>query len=181
MVHGWRQYGADPLELFFGDLCDAEFILDAVRSFRPGAIVHHTEQRSAPYSMIDRKHAVDTQSNNAIGTMNVMFAIAEVDRDIHLVKLGTMGEYGTPNIDIEEGWLTVEHNGRTDRMLFLKKPGSFYHFSKVLDSHNIEFGCRIWGLRATDLNQGVVATGVRRGAGGRGGWCVRRPWTRRTR
>jgi UDP-sulfoquinovose synthase len=106
--------------------------------------------------MIDRRHAVYTQSNNVIGTLNVMFAIAEVDRDIHLVKLGTMGEYGTPNIDIEEGWLTVEHNGRTDRVLFPKKPGSFYHLSKVHDSHNIEFGCRTWGLRATDLNQGVV-------------------------
>jgi UDP-sulfoquinovose synthase len=91
-----------------------------------------------------------------IGNLNVLFAIGEVDRDIHLVKLGTMGEYGTPNIDIEEGWLEVEHKGRTDRMLFPKKPGSFYHLSKVHDSHNIEFACRIWGLRATDLNQGVV-------------------------
>ncbi|MBW3603814.1 MAG: NAD-dependent epimerase/dehydratase family protein, partial [Actinobacteria bacterium] len=78
------------------------------------------------------------------------------DRDIHLVKLGTMGEYGTPEIDIEEGWLDVTHNGRTDRMLFPKRPGSFYHLSKVHDSHNIEFACRIWGLRATDLNQGIV-------------------------
>jgi len=91
-----------------------------------------------------------------VGNLNVMYAIADIDRDIHLVKLGTMGEYGTPNIDIEEGWLEVEHNGRKDRMLYPKKPGSFYHLSKVHDSHNIEFGCRIWGLRATDLNQGVV-------------------------
>jgi UDP-sulfoquinovose synthase len=130
--------------------------MEAVRRFRPDAIVHYAEQRSAPYSMIDRKHAVYTQANNLVGTLNVMFAIAAVDREIHLVKLGTMGEYGTPNIDIEEGWLTVEHNGRTDRMLFPKKAGSFYHLSKVHDSHNIEFGCRVWGLRATDLNQGVV-------------------------
>lgn len=155
-VQVWREVSGHQLELFVGDLCHAEFILDAVRRFRPGAIVHYAEQRAAPYSMIDRKHAVYTQSNNVIGTLNVMFAIAEVDRDIHLVKLGTMGEYGAPNIDIEEGWLTVEHNGRTDRMLFPKKAGSFYHLSKMHDSHNIEFGCRIWGLRATDLNQGVV-------------------------
>jgi len=86
----------------------------------------------------------------------VMYAIADIDRDIHLVKLGTMGEYGTPNIDIEEGWITIEHNGRSDRVMYPKRPGSFYHLSKVHDSHNIEFGCRIWGLRATDLNQGVV-------------------------
>jgi UDP-sulfoquinovose synthase len=106
--------------------------------------------------MIDQAHAVYTQTNNVVGNLNVMYAIADLDREIHLVKLGTMGEYGTPNIDIEEGWLEVEHNGRRDRMLYPKKPGSFYHLSKVHDSHNIEFGCRIWGLRATDLNQGVV-------------------------
>jgi UDP-sulfoquinovose synthase len=106
--------------------------------------------------MIDRKHAVYTQTNNVVGTLNVLYAIAELDPAIHLVKLGTMGEYGTPNIDIEEGWLTVSHNGRSDRMLYPKRPGSFYHLSKVHDSHNIEFTCRIWGLRATDLNQGIV-------------------------
>jgi UDP-sulfoquinovose synthase len=91
-----------------------------------------------------------------VGTLNVMFAIGEINRDIHLVKLGTMGEYGTPNIDIEEGWLEVTHKGRKDRMLYPKRPGSFYHLSKVHDSHNLEFGCRIWGLRVTDLNQGIV-------------------------
>ena len=155
-VQAWREVSGTELGVFIGDLCDAEFVLDTVRRFRPDAIVHYAEQRAAPYSMIDRKHAVYTQYNNVIGNLNVMFAIAEVDRDIHLVKLGTMGEYGTPNIDIEEGWLEVEHNGRKDRMLFPKKPGSFYHLSKVHDSHNIEFACRIWGLRATDLNQGVV-------------------------
>jgi UDP-sulfoquinovose synthase len=106
--------------------------------------------------MIDQAHAVYTQTNNVVGTLNLIYAIAEVDPSIHLVKLGTMGEYGTPNIDIEEGWLEITHNGRTDRMLYPKKPGSFYHLSKVHDSHNIEFACRIWGLRATDLNQGIV-------------------------
>ncbi len=127
-----------------------------VADFRPEAIVHYAEQRAAPYSMIDQAHAVYTQTNNVVGNLNVMYAIADTDRDIHLVKLGTMGEYGTPNIDIEEGWLEVEHNGRRDRMIYPKRPGSFYHCSKVHDSTNIEFGCRIWGLRATDLNQGVV-------------------------
>src|SRR5260370_20394910 len=106
--------------------------------------------------MIVRVHAVSTQQNNVVGNLNLLFAIAETNPDIHLVKLGTMGEYGTPNIDIEEGWLEVEHKGRKDRVLFPKRPGSFYHLSKVHDSHNIEFACRIWNLRATDLNQGVV-------------------------
>jgi len=106
--------------------------------------------------MIDRAHAVYTQVNNVVGTLNLLYAIAEVDPDIHLVKLGTMGEYGTPNIDIEEGFIEVTHRGRTDVLPFPKQPGSFYHLSKVHDSHNIAFSCRNWGLRSTDLNQGVV-------------------------
>ncbi len=106
--------------------------------------------------MIDRKHAVYTQVNNVAGTLNLLYAIAEQDRDIHLVKLGTMGEYGTPNIDIEEGFIEITHRGRTDVLPYPKQPGSFYHLSKVHDSHNIMFACRIWGIRATDLNQGIV-------------------------
>ncbi|HTX62892.1 MAG TPA: NAD-dependent epimerase/dehydratase family protein, partial [Acidimicrobiales bacterium] len=126
------------------------------RDFRPDTIVHFAEQRAAPYSMVDRKHAVYTQVNNVVGTMNVLYAIKEIDPDIHLVKLGTMGEYGYPDIDIEEGFIEITHRGRTDTLPFPKQPGSFYHLSKVHDSHNIEFACRIWGIRATDLNQGIV-------------------------
>jgi UDP-sulfoquinovose synthase len=106
--------------------------------------------------MIDREHAVYTQVNNVVGTLNLLYAIADIDPGIHLVKLGTMGEYGTPNIDIEEGFIEINHKGRTDRLPFPKQPGSFYHLSKVHDSHNIEFTCRAWNLRATDLNQGIV-------------------------
>jgi UDP-sulfoquinovose synthase len=152
----WEETTGRRIESFQGDLTDADFAYDAIRRFGPESIVHFAEQRAAPYSMIDRKHAVYTQTNNIVGTLNVMFAMGELDRDIHMVKLGTMGEYGTPNIDIEEGWLEVEHNGRSDRVLYPKRPGSFYHLSKVHDSHNLEFGCRIWGLRVTDLNQGIV-------------------------
>jgi len=155
-VAAWQEVSGQQLTAYTGDLCDADFVYRVLGEFRPEAIVHFAEQRAAPYSMIDRRHAVYTQQNNVIGTLNLMYAIAELDPDIHLVKLGTMGEYGTPNIDIEEGWLEVEHRGRKDRMLFPKKPGSFYHLSKVHDSHNLEFGCRVWGLRVTDLNQGVV-------------------------
>ena len=155
-VKAWREVTGTEITCYTGDLCDADFVYDTFRAFAPDAVVHFAEQRAAPYSMIDRRHAVYTQTNNVVGTLNVMYAIGEIDRDIHIVKLGTMGEYGQPNIDIEEGWLEVEHNGRTDRVLYPKKPGSFYHLSKVHDSHNLEFGCRVWGLRVTDLNQGVV-------------------------
>jgi UDP-sulfoquinovose synthase len=106
--------------------------------------------------MISRDHAVYTQYNNVVNTLNVLFAMRDLAPDSHLVKLGTMGEYGTPNIDIEEGYIQIRHNGREDRLPFPKLPGSLYHCSKVHDSTNVHFGCRIWGLRATDLNQGVV-------------------------
>jgi UDP-sulfoquinovose synthase len=155
-VRAWHEVSGETVTALHGDLLDADTVYEAIRDFAPEAIVHFAEQRSAPYSMIDRKHAVYTQTNNVAGTLNVMFAMGEINRDIHLVKLGTMGEYGTPNIDIEEGWLNVTHNGRSDRMLFPKRPGSFYHLSKVHDSHNLEFGCRVWDLRVTDLNQGIV-------------------------
>ncbi len=155
-IAAWGEVGGQQIKSYVGDLCDADFVHRMVRDFHPDTIVHFGEQRAAPYSMISQAHAVYTQTNNVVGNLNVMYAIADIDRDIHLVKLGTMGEYGQPNIDIEEGWIEIEHKGRKDRMIYPKKPGSFYHLSKVHDSHNIEFGCRIWGLRATDLNQGVV-------------------------
>jgi UDP-sulfoquinovose synthase len=142
--------------LFVGDVTDYDFLLGAIKQFEPEAIIHFAEQRSAPYSMIDRKHAVSTQVNNVVGTLNVLFAIREVQPDCHLIKLGTMGEYGTPNIDIEEGYIEIEHNGRREVVPFPKQPGSFYHLSKVHDSHNMMFATKIWGIRATDLNQGVV-------------------------
>ncbi|MDP2593180.1 MAG: NAD-dependent epimerase/dehydratase family protein [bacterium] len=131
-------------------------LLDILGEFKPQAIVHYAEQPSAPYSMISCARAVNTEVNNIAGTLNVLHAMKNVVPEAHLVKLGTMGEYGTPDIDIEEGWIDIEHKGRKARMLYPKQPGSFYHASKVADSVNIEFACRVWGLRATDLNQGVV-------------------------
>jgi UDP-sulfoquinovose synthase len=155
-VSHWKKVSGHSVEVRIGNLTDAAFTYGIVAEAQPDAIVHFGEQRSAPYSMIDREHAVYTQVNNVVGNLNVMYAIQEIDPDIHLVKLGTMGEYGYPNIDIEEGFIEITHKGRTDVLPYPKQPGSFYHLSKVHDSHNIMFGCRIWGLRATDLNQGIV-------------------------
>ncbi|HEX3940750.1 MAG TPA: NAD-dependent epimerase/dehydratase family protein [Acidobacteriaceae bacterium] len=155
-LEAWEELTGKRIELFVGDVTDHDFLVSTIQSFQPESVVHFAEQRSAPYSMIDRKHAVGTQVNNVVGTLNLLFALRDYNQDCQLVKLGTMGEYGTPNIDIEEGYITIEHKGRKDVLPYPKQPGSFYHLSKVHDSHNIMFACKIWGLRATDLNQGVV-------------------------
>ncbi|MEA5504242.1 NAD-dependent epimerase/dehydratase family protein [Halotia wernerae UHCC 0503] len=152
----WQDLTGKSIDLFIGDITNYEFLKKVLHQFEPNAIVHFGEQRSAPFSMIDREHAVLTQVNNVVGTLNLLYAMREDFPDCHIVKLGTMGEYGTPNIDIEEGYITIEHNGRKDTLPYPKQPGSMYHLSKVHDSHNIDFACRIWGLRATDLNQGIV-------------------------
>jgi UDP-sulfoquinovose synthase len=155
-IAAWHRLTGKQIELFIADVAEYGQLAPAIESYAPDTIVHFGEQRSAPFSMIDREHAVMTQTMNVSGTLNMLFAMRDFAPQAHLVKLGTMGEYGTPNIDIEEGYLKIEHNGRTDVLPFPKQPGSFYHLSKVHDSHNMMFACKIWGLRATDLNQGVV-------------------------
>jgi UDP-sulfoquinovose synthase len=152
----WKDVSGKEIGVTEGDLVDWELTTDIFRTFRPEAVVHYGEMPSAPYSMRDRDHAVFTQQNNVVNTLNVIYAIRDITPDAHLVKLGTMGEYGTPNIDIEEGFIEIRHKGREDYLPFPKLPGSMYHLSKVHDSHNIHFACRVWGMRATDLNQGVV-------------------------
>jgi UDP-sulfoquinovose synthase len=156
-VRVWEDVTGKEIAVAIGDIAENHrFLYRVFEEFEPEAIVHYAEQPSAPYSMMGRDHAVYSQRNNVVGTLNVLHAMKKYVPDAHLVKLGTMGEYGTPNIDIEEGWIEIEHNGRTDRLPFPKVPGSFYHLSKVHDSHNIHFACRVWGIAATDLNQGVV-------------------------
>ncbi len=155
-IRAWKDVSGKSLDPFVGDMSHYPFVAEMLASFRPDAIVHFAEQRSAPYSMIDRDHAVFTQVNNVVGTLNLLYAMADVMPACHLVKLGSMGEYGTPNIDIEEGFIEITHKGRRDVLPFPKQPGSFYHLSKVHDSHNIMFACRTWGLKSTDLNQGIV-------------------------
>jgi UDP-sulfoquinovose synthase len=156
-IAAWREVsGGKEIKPFVGSMEDADFIDGVIDDVHPEAVVHYAEQPSAPYSMRSREAAVETQYTNVIGTLNLLWAIRDKVPDCHLVKLGTMGEYGTPNIDIEEGFIEIHHKGRSDVLPFPKLPGSLYHLSKVHDSYNIHFACRIWGLRATDLNQGVV-------------------------
>jgi UDP-sulfoquinovose synthase len=155
-IQAWREVSGSTIRSHVGAIEDWSFLEEVVVETRPEAIVHYGEQASAPYSMASREQAVETQFTNVIGTLNLLFAMREHVPEAHLVKLGTMGEYGTPNIDIEEGFIEIEHKGRKDTLPFPKMPGSLYHLSKVHDSHNIQFACRIWGLRSTDLNQGVV-------------------------
>lgn len=152
----WNKISGKKIKVFIGDLCNHKFTYNFLKKTQPDAIIHFAEQPSAPYSMASREKAYFTQYNNVMGNLNLLFGIRKYCKETHLIKIGTMGEYGTPNIDIEEGWLNIKHNGRKEKILFPKKPGSYYHLSKVFDSYNIEFCCRSWGLRTTDLNQGIV-------------------------
>jgi UDP-sulfoquinovose synthase len=152
----WKEVTGYEIATTEGDVCEWDVVERVFREFQPEVIVHYGEMPSAPYSMKSREHAVFTQYNNVIGTMNVLWAMRDLAPEAHLVKLGTLGEYGTPRIDIEEGFIEIVHEGRSDVLPFPKMPGSLYHASKVHDSTNIQLACRIWGLRATDLHQGVV-------------------------
>lgn len=155
-INLWNKNINKPIDYIVGDLLNHRLLYDVLDQFKPDTIIHYAEQPSAPYSMKGRDACFFTQHNNVLGTINLLFGIKKHCPDTHLIKLGTMGEYGTPNIDIEEGWLEINHKGRKDRVLYPKKPGSFYHLSKVHDTNNIEFACRIWGIKCTDLNQGCV-------------------------
>lgn len=152
----WNAASGKDIKVAVGDLTDYPFLLKTVRDAAPEAVIHYAEQPSAPFSMMGQAQSALTLANNVGATLNVVWAIREGAPGCHLVKLGTMGEYGTPNIDIEEGYIDIVHNGRKDRMLFPKTPGSIYHLTKVQDSDLLYFACRTWGLAVTDLNQGPV-------------------------
>lgn len=155
-VQAFRENFGTNLQFIRGDMTDYNFVWNFFRSFQPEAIVHLAEMPSAPYSMIDVHHSAFTHTNNLLGTINILHAMREVSPEAHLVKLGTMGEYGTPNIDIPEGFFEIDYRGRKDILPFPKQAGSWYHQTKVHDTNNIMFACRIWGLRSTDIMQGVV-------------------------
>ena len=144
------------IQVEIGDCADFRFLEDLVARFSPEAIIHYAEQPSAPYSMMGFPEAQLTLNNNLNATFNVIWAVLERAPQCHIVKLGTMGEYGTPNIDIEEGWIQIEHQGRKDKFLYPRQAGSLYHTTKVLDTDLLWFYVRTHGLRVTDLMQGPV-------------------------
>jgi len=152
-----REHTEQPAPFWRGDLRDYSLVERIFREFQPEAVIHLGECPSAPYSMIDRERAMFVQVNNRITTtFNLLFAIHDISPEAHLLKLGTMGEYGTPNVDIPEGFFEMEFRGRKDRVPFPRQAPSWYHWSKVHGSNNIMFASKIWGLRATDVMQGVV-------------------------
>jgi len=155
-VEAFRESFSTNLQFRKGDLCDYNFVQNSIRAFEPEAIVHLGEMPSAPYSMMDAEHCVFTHRNNLIGTLNLLYAMRDHCPEAQLVKLGTMGEYGTPNVDIPEGFFEIEYRGRRDRLPFPRQAGSWYHQTKVHDSNNVMFACRTWGLCSTDIMQGVV-------------------------
>jgi UDP-sulfoquinovose synthase len=156
-VKEWHRLTGKTISFVNVDVTNYSALCDVINcKLKFDTLVHFAQQRSAPFSMIDHDHAIRTHINNTVGNMNILWALHEYSPHTHLVKLGTMGEYGTPNIDVEEGFITIEHKGRSDRLPYPKQPGSFYHLTKVSDSDQINFACRSWNLRATDLNQGIV-------------------------
>lgn len=165
----WHKLTGLEIKVVIGDLQDSEFVRSlfdgtvkydwaASKEYAglPGTVIHFAEMPSAPYSMIDYRTANFTISNNLITTNNLMYAVKDFSRETHIIKLGTMGEYGTPNIDIEEGWLEIEHKGRKDRFIYPRQAGSIYHTTKIMDTDLLWFGVRMWGLKVTDLMQGPV-------------------------
>ena len=152
----WEDSSGYRIPYFIGDLTEWKFVETIFRKVSPEAIVHYAEQPAAPYSMLNRKAAALTLSNNLSVTANVIFAVREFCPHAHIVKLGTMGEYGTPNIDIEEGWLEVAHNGRHQKFLYPRQASSLYHTTKIMDTDLLWFYVRTWKLRVTDLMQGPV-------------------------
>ena len=152
----WEELTGKKVPVFIGDLCQWDFIAEVFSAFPPDAIIHYAEQPSAPYSMLNRRTAALTIANNITATANVIFAVKEFCPQAHMVKLGTMGEYGTPNIDIEEGWIDINHKGRSQKFLYPRQAGSLYHTTKVMDTDLLWFYVRVWGLSVTDLMQGPV-------------------------
>jgi len=152
----WESVSEKQIPVFIGDLTDWEFAAEVFRVSKPDAIVHYAEQPAAPYSMLNRRAAALTLNNNLTVTANVIFAVREYCPDAHIVKLGTMGEYGTPDIDIEEGWLEVDHKGRRHKFLYPRQASSLYHTTKIMDTDLLWFYVRMWNLRVTDLMQGPV-------------------------
>jgi UDP-sulfoquinovose synthase len=144
------------VRVMIGDCTDYATMARLFAEAQPDTVIHYAEQPSAPYSMVDRARAALTLSNNLTATFNTIWACLEHAPACHVIKLGTMGEYGTPNIDIEEGWIEIEHKGRKDKFLFPRAAGSLYHTTKVLDTDLLWFYVRICGLRVTDLMQGPV-------------------------
>ncbi len=152
----WEKQSGHFVKVFIGDLTDWTFVSTVFQEFCPDAVVHYAEQPSAPYSMLNRVAATKTIENNLLVTANVIFAVNEFAPGAHIVKLGTMGEYGTPNIDIEEGWIDIQHKGKQDKFLFPRQSGSLYHTTKIMDTDLLWFYVRMWDLKVTDLMQGPV-------------------------
>jgi len=155
-LKAYKKATGTSLSFYEGDLAEPSFTDLVIAKEKPKCIVHLGEIPSAPYSMIDVHHCNYTQMNNIVGTNNILFAMKKHVPDCHLLKLGTMGEYGTPNIDIPEGFFEIEYRGRKEKLPFPRQPGSWYHLTKVHDTYNIMFACKIWKLKSTDIMQGVV-------------------------
>ncbi len=152
----WKDATGLSIEIKLGDVGDPDFMKHVLLSTSPDAIIHCAGQASSSFSMLDRDRAVETQRDAVAGTLTLLFAMRNYCPGAHLVKIGSMAEFGAPNFDIEEGYLDVEHNGRFDRVPFPKRPPSFHHIAQAQDAMNIQFASETWKLRSTVLHTGVA-------------------------
>ena len=165
----WHRNTAKEIKVVVGDLTDPEVmrsLFDGRVRYQwavndrftgvPETVIHYAEQPSAPYSLINYKYANITVGNNLLITNNLVWALRDFSRETHVIHIGTMGEYGTPQIDIPEGWIEIEHNGKKDKFLFPRQASSLYHTTKIMDTDLFWFGVRMWDLKVTDLMQGPV-------------------------
>ena len=155
-IKNYQNIYGKKIIFFKGDITDYDFLNSSIKETRPDVIVHFAQCPSAPYSMMNQEKTIWVQQNNLIGTLNLVYAVKDHAPNAHIVKLGTMGEYGTPNLDIPEGFFEIEYKGRKDRLPFPRQANSWYHLSKVHDSNNLQFACRNYRLKCTDIMQGIV-------------------------
>jgi UDP-sulfoquinovose synthase len=151
-----KETGKRNITFVEADARDPKSVDRIIEKYRPENIVHLAQQRSAPFSMVDQEHVLYTELNNIATNLNILFSMVRHVPDAHLLKMGSMGEYGTPGIEITEGDIEIERKGKTASVMFPRMGGSWYHLSKIFDSYNVAMANKVYDISATDVMQGVV-------------------------
>lgn len=139
------------------DVCSPD-VDRLISELMPTHVYHMAQQASAPYSMRDVEHAVQTLHNNEVGNMRILWAIRQHVPHAHLIKLGSFGEYAKGGLDIAEGYFTPSYQGKVAQrpLPYPRESDDIYHISKINDTNYISMACRKWGLRVTDIMQCTI-------------------------